>query len=93
MAISEELLCIHSSQGNICFILKFLIPRVESNIFGDMNIINNSNNVVITTNIYFALILYQALFLVFCGNDLTQTSQPFCEVDAGTIHSAWRFWS
>lgn len=90
MAISEELLYIHSfctSQGNICCILKFLIARMESNVSEDVNIINNSNNVVVTTNPYFVLILCQALLLVFSVTDLTQTSQPFCEVDAGTVPS------
>lgn len=59
---------------DICCILKFLLlASMESNVLGDVNIINNSNNVVIT-NIYFALILCQALCLVFYMNSLVFTA-------------------
>lgn len=53
-----------------------------------MNVINESNNRVIT-NTGFALLLRQALFLVFHMSYVTQSSCPFCEVDA-VISSPFR---
>lgn len=66
-----KLLCMSQ---DICLILKILLlARMESNVLGDVNIISNSNNVVIT-NIYFALTLCQALCLMFYVSSLVFTA-------------------